>query len=144
MLDPSKLFAWTRVLYVTHKLTISDDPKWAKERKEFHEDFKHMGCAIKSAWHEARLAIDFEKSNPKPSVRIPFWQCCIGAFLPVFVVVCLSSLLPEDPTWIASAFVWSLIAWVAGSSSALFYMNRSSRATLRKWERRKEEYVASH
>jgi serine/threonine protein kinase len=62
--------------------------------------------------------------------------------LPILAVQPFRDQLPENPdSGFADNPVWFLIAWLAGSTLVLFYMNRASRAALHEWERRREEYV---
>jgi hypothetical protein len=143
MVDPSKLIAGARALYVTHKLTISDDPKWARERKEVRESLKQMGHDIKAGWHEACRAVEFDRANPKPAVRIPLWKGCAWIFLPILAVQLVSGLLPDQNDLLAYKLVWFLMAWLAGSALTVFWLNRASRAALREWGARRERFVSS-
>jgi hypothetical protein len=111
---------------------------------------KELGAACSQAAEGIRIGyasckkeIEFESTNPRPSVRIPLWKGCIWIFLPLFAVRFLGGLLPDRPdSWSMYNFVWFLIAWLAGSTTAVFYLNRASKAALREWERRREGYVS--
>jgi hypothetical protein len=142
MFNPSKLIAWTRVLYISWKVTFSQDPRWEQEREDLRQVPGKVRQEIKTGWDRAGLAVEFNKANPRPSIRIPVWKCCVFIFLPLFVPALFSGVLVEhQDSWPVQNLAWFMMAWLAGSTVVLFFMNRESQAALREWEHRKERYV---
>ena len=130
---------WFNALRATHAAYRNRD----NIKKEFGEAYQQAAEGVRKGYASYKKEIEFEKENPRPSVRIPLWKGCIWIFLPLFVVQALSGLLPEQPnSWFAYNSVWFLIAWLAGSTFAVFYLNRESKAALREWEVRREQYLS--
>jgi hypothetical protein len=130
---------WFNVLRATHAAYRNREDI----KKEIGEAFNQAVEGVRTGYVSYEKQIEFEKTNPKPSIRIPLWKGCISIFAPLIALQILGGILPEQAdNWLTQSFVWFLIAWLAGSTFTLVYMNRSSRAALREWERRKEEHVA--
>jgi hypothetical protein len=111
-------------------------------KKEFGAAYNQAVEGVKTGYSSYEKEMEFIKVNPKPSLRIPLWKGCIWIFLPLLAVQALSGLMPENPdSWFAYNAIWFLIAWLAGSTFAVFYLNRASKVTLCEWERLREEYV---
>jgi hypothetical protein len=131
---------WFNLLRATHAAYRNREDI----KKELGEACNQAAEGVRTGYASCKKEMEFERANPKPSVRIPLWKGCMWIFLPLLAVQPLSGLLPEhQDSWFAYNLVWFLILWLAGSTSVLFYMNRSSKAALREWERRMEEYANS-
>jgi hypothetical protein len=111
-------------------------------KKELGEAYNQAAEGVRTGYASYRKEMEFIKANPKPSVRIPLWKVCFLIFLPLLAARPFSGLLLEyQDTWFVQNVAWFVVVWLAGSTSVLFYVNRSSKAALREWERRREEYV---
>ncbi len=129
---------WFNALRATHAAYRNRD----NIKKELGAAYSQAAEGVRTGYASYKKEIEFEKANPRPSVRIPLWKGCMWIFLPLLALQLLSGLFPENPDgWFANNLDWLLIAWLAGSTFAVFYLNRESKAVLREWERRREEYV---
>jgi hypothetical protein len=130
---------WFNALRATHAAYRNRD----NIKKELGAAYSQAAEGVRTRYASYKKEFEFEKTNPRPSVRISLLKGCIWIFLPLFVVQALSGLLPEQfDSWFAYNFVWLLIAWLAGSTFAVFYLNRESKAVLREWELKRQQYLS--
>ncbi len=129
---------WFNLLRATH--AVYRNRKDIK--KDFVEAYNQAAEGVRTGYASYRKEMEFIKTNPKPSLRIPLWKGCVWIFLPLSIAPLSSDvLLKHQDNWFVQNTVWFLIGWLTGSTVVFFYVNRASKAALCEWERRRDEHL---